>query len=95
MNRETINQLLLKYEFLSIEGEKLVIAWENVVSQMMNYTSLLVNNLMAISSSIYTVVFQLFVGMIAAFYLLMDKETFCAQVKKLCYACSSPPPARR
>ena len=90
MNRETINQLLLKYEFLSIEGEKLVIAWENVVSQMMNYTSLLVNNLMAISSSIYTVVFQLFVGMIAAFYLLMEKETFCAQAKKVCFGLFKP-----
>ena len=85
MNRDTINQLLLKYEFLSIEGEQLVIAWENVVSQLMNYTSLLVDNLMAISSSIYTVVFQIFVGMIAAFYLLMDRERYCAQVKKLCY----------
>ena len=86
MNRDTINQLLLKYEFLSIEGEQLVIAWENVVSQLMNYTSLVVNNLMAISSSIYTLVFQLLVGMIAAFYLLMDKEKYCAQVKKLCYS---------
>ena len=86
MNRQTINQLLLKFEFLSIEGEQLVIAWENVVSRLMNYTSLLVDNLMAISSSIYTLVFQLLVGMIAAFYLLMDKEKYCAQVKKLCYA---------
>ena len=90
MNRETINQLLLKFEFLSIEGEQLVIAWENVVSQLMNYTSLLVDNLMAISSGIYTLVFQIFVGMIAAFYLLMDKETFCAQVKKLCYGLFKP-----
>ena len=89
-NRETINQLLVKYEFLSIEGEKLVIAWENVVSQLMNYTSLLVDNLMAISSSIYTIVFQLFVGMIAAFYLLMEKEKYCAQVKKLCYGLLKP-----
>lgn len=85
VNRETINQLLLKYEFLSIEGEKLVIAWENVVSRMMNYTSLLLDNLLAISSSIYTPVLQLFVGMIAAFYLLMDREMFCGKVKKLCY----------
>ena len=89
-NRETINQLLLKYEFMSIEGEKLVIAWENVVSQAMNYTSLLVDNLMAISSSVYTIVFQLFVGMVAAFYLLMDKEKFCAQMKKLCYSLFKP-----
>ena len=90
MNRETINQLLLKYEFLSIEGEQLVIAWENVVSQLMNYTSLLVNNLMAISSSIYTLVFQLLVGMIAAFYLLMEREKYCAQVKQLCYSLFKP-----
>ena len=90
MNSDTINQLLVKYEFLSIEGEQLVIAWENVVSQLMNYTSVLVNNLMAISSGIYTVLFHLFVGMIAAFYLLMEKETFCAQVKKLCYALLKP-----
>ena len=84
-NREAINQLLLKYEFLSIEGEKLVIAWENVASQVMGYTSLLLDNLMAISNGVYTLVFQLLVGMIAAFYLLIDKEVFCAQVKKLCY----------
>ena len=56
----------------------------------MNYTSVLVNNLMAISSSIYTLVFQLLVGMIAAFYLLMDRERYCAQVKKLCYSLFKP-----
>lgn len=90
MNSDRINELLLKFEFLSIEGEKLVIAWENIVSQAMNYTSLLVNNVKAIavgiSSGVYTIIFHFLVGLIAAFYLLMDKETFCAQVKKLCYA---------
>ena len=90
MNREAINQLLLKYEFLSIEGEKLVIAWENVVSQVMNYSSLVVDHLMAISNGIYTLVFQFFVGMVAAFYLLIDKEVFCAQIKKTCYATFKP-----
>lgn len=90
MNSDRINEFLLKYEFLSIEGEKLVIAWENVMSQMLNYTNLVVNNLktiaVGISSGVYTVLFHFLVGLIAAFYLLMDKETFCAQVKKLCYA---------
>ena len=47
MNSERIKSFLLKYEFLSIEGEKLVIAWENVVSQMLNYTNLLVSNVKA------------------------------------------------
>ncbi len=86
MNTDTINELLVKFKFLSIEGEQLVIAWENVVSQLMNYTTILVDNIMLISNGIYTVIFQLFVGMIAAFYLLLDKEVFCAQIKKLCYA---------
>ena len=94
MNSDRINEFLLKHEFLSIEGEKLVIAWENVVSQMMNYTNLLVNNVKAITfgitSGVYRVVFHFLVGLIAAFYLLMDKETFCAQIKKLCYACFKP-----
>lgn len=94
MNSDRINEFLLKYQFLSIEGEKLVIAWENIISELMNNVSLLMNNLKAIafgiSSGIYTVVFHFLVGLIAAFYLLMDKETFCAQVKKLCYALFKP-----
>ena len=86
VNMDQINDLLLKFNFLSIEGEQLVIAWENVVLELMNYTSFVVDYLMAFSNSIYTIVFQLFVGFIAAFYLLMDKEFFSAQLKKLCYA---------
>jgi len=86
MNTDRINDLLLKINFLSIEGEQLVIAWENVMSQVMNYSTHVVNYVMSISSSIYTVVFQIFVGLIAAFYLLMDKEVFCTQLKKLCYS---------
>ena len=94
VNQDRIKDFLLKYEFLSIEGEKLVIAWENIVSQTMNYTSFLLNYVKAIalgvSSGIYSVVIHFLVGLIAAIYLLMDKETFCAQVKKLCYAMLKP-----
>ena len=95
MNSDRINQLLQKTEFLSIEGEQLVIAWEKVASEMMNYASVAVSNVMAIaggiSNGVYTVVFHLVVGLIAAFYLLLDKENFCAQVKKLCYAVFNKP----
>lgn len=90
LNSERINEFLLKYEFLSIEGEKLVIAWENIISEIMNNISLLMNNVktiaFGISSGVYAVIFHFLVGLIAAFYLLMDKETFCAQVKKALYA---------
>lgn len=94
VNQDRIKEFLLKYEFLSIEGEKLVIAWENIVSQTMNYTSFVLNYVKAIalgvSSGVYSVVIHFVVGVIAAIYLLIDKETFCSQVKKLCYACFKP-----
>lgn len=90
VNQDKIKEFLLKYEFLSIEGEKLVIAWENIVSQTMNYTSFVLNSaktiVLGVSSGIYSVVIHFLVGLIAAVYLLIDKETFCAQAKKLCYA---------
>lgn len=90
LNSDRINEFLVKYEFLSIEGEKLVIAWENIISELMNNITLLVNNakgiIFGIGSGVYAVIFHFSVGLIAAFYLLMDKETFCAQVKKGLYA---------
>lgn len=90
LNSDRINEFLVKYEFLSIEGEKLVIAWENIISELMNNITLLVNNakgiIFGIGSGVYAVIFHFLVGLIAAFYLLMDKETFCAQVKKGLYA---------
>ena len=90
LNSDRINEFLLKYEFLSIEGEKLVIAWENIISELMNNITLLVNNakgiIFGIGSGVYAVIFHFLVGLIAAFYLLMDKETFCSQVKKGLYA---------
>ena len=97
MNSDWINEFLLKYDFLSIEEEKLVIAWENIISQLMsiisdllNNVTLVMNNLRAIafgiSSGVYIVIFHFLVGLIAAIYLLIDKERFVAQIKKLLYA---------
>ena len=84
-----IERFLLNLKFLNIEGESLVVAWENVTSQLMNilnYSSVVMNGVWAFSSGIYNTVFLLFVGVIAAINLLIDKEVFCAQGKKICYA---------
>lgn len=58
--------------------------------QLKTYTNLLVNNIFAIatsiSTSIYSVLFHALVGLIASVYMLLDRERFCAQAKKLCYA---------
>ncbi|MGN0801414.1 MAG: AI-2E family transporter [Candidatus Faecivicinus sp.] len=85
-NVEHLNEILVRWDFISFEGEELVIAWENILSEASNYIAILVDNLMAISNTIYSVIFKLFVGLITAFYLLMDKERFCAQAKKICYS---------
>jgi len=85
-NQDSVNNLLLRWDFLSFEGDELVIGWEKIISQTSNYITFVINNLLAISSTIYTTIFQLFVGLITAFYLLMDKDRFCAQAKKILYS---------
>ena len=59
VNQDKIKEFLLKYEFLSIEGEKLVIAWENIVRQTMNYTSFVLNYVKA-SAQIKKLCYALF-----------------------------------
>lgn len=85
-NVEHVNELLVQWDFITFEGEDLVIGWDKILAETSSYITFFLDNLMAISSTIYTVVFQLFVGLITAFYLLMDKERFCNQTKKICYA---------
>lgn len=85
-NKDHVNQLLLQWDFLAIEGDELVVGWEKILSQTSSYISFVIDNLLAIGSTIYTTIFQLFVGLITAVYLLMDKERFCAQAKKICYS---------
>ncbi|MBQ9952397.1 MAG: AI-2E family transporter [Clostridia bacterium] len=85
-NVDHLNKLLVQWNFISFEGEELVIAWEKILSETSNYIAFVVDNVLAIGSTIYTTLFQLFVGLITAFYLLMDKERFCAQAKKICYS---------
>lgn len=89
-NAEHLNDLLVRWDFIAFEGEELVIGWEKIVSQASNYVSVVMDNVLAIGSTIYTTIFQLFVGLITAFYLLMDKERFCAQTKKILYALMRP-----
>ncbi len=85
-NSEQLNQILLKYDFLSFDGNELVVAWENIVSsQIKNFTTLL-DNLFLISSSIVNFVYKLLVGLITAFYIMMDKDRIAAQIKKIGYS---------
>ncbi|MBR1822146.1 MAG: AI-2E family transporter [Clostridia bacterium] len=87
---------------LGLDSEQVLAVFDDMISQLSahlsqlsTYTSLLINNLLAIassiSSSIYSVLFHALVGLIASIYMLMDRERFCAQAKKICYAIMKRP----
>ena len=81
---------------LSSNGsEEFVNYSSGLLSWILNYSSDLLNGVMTLSSGVYTVVLQLFIGLISAFYLLMDRETFCAQIKKILYATMGGKPVAR
>ena len=82
---------------LGLDTEQVMAAWDHFsaeitsrLSQLTTYTNILINNLLAIAgsigNSIYRVLFHVLVGLIASIYLLLDREHFCAQGKKVCFA---------
>ncbi len=85
-NEGAINELLVKYEFLTVDGEQIKIAWDNIASQLLGYSSLLLGYAGQIASGMYNSIYSFLVGVIAAFYLLLERDVFCSQTKKLCYS---------
>ena len=81
-----LNQILLKYDFLHVDGDELVVAWENIVSTYISNIAQLLDNLVVISKTIVGILIDLLVSVITAFYILMDKDRLCAQIKKIGYS---------
>ena len=75
---------------LSRNGSSFVNISSGMLSSLLNYSSGVLNGIMTVSGNIYTTFLQIFIGLISAFYLLIDKETFCAQIKKVLYAVLKP-----
>lgn len=82
---------------LGIDTEQIMKMWSEVTTQISSrlrelstYTSGLLDYVLAIASSIstgvYSVLFHALVGLIASIYMLLDRERFSAQIKKICYA---------
>ena len=93
------NATFLKH--LGLETDRLMALWDNAASQLTKrlselstYSTVLFNNVLAIAGSIgngvYKVLFHALVGLIASIYMLIDRERFLAQAKKLCYATMKP-----
>lgn len=86
VNNQKINEFLMNFNFLSYEGENPVVLWENVVNQTGAYVRVVAENAVQLAGSISSIVYQLFIGLIASIYLLLEKDTLSIQAKKLCYA---------
>jgi len=85
-NRTYLNSILLKYDWLSFDGDELVVAWENIVSSQIKNITALLDVTVLISKTIVNFFFDLLVSIITAFYILMDKDHIAAQIKKIGYS---------
>lgn len=85
-NKAWLNSILIRFDFLNVDGEELVVAWENILAKLSGNITMLLDNVFAISMGIVNSVFDLFVAFITAFYILLDKERIAAQIKKIGYS---------
>ena len=94
------NATILKQ--LGLKTEQLMSLWDNAadqltkrLSELSTYSTVLLNNVLSIAGSIgngvYRVLFNALVGLIASIYMLIDRERFLAQAKKVCYAVMKRP----
>ncbi len=72
------------------EGQELALSLEGLISegisQVITYSNVLVTNVLYISMSISNFVVQIFIALIAGVYLLIEKEHFSVQGKKIMFA---------
>ena len=84
-NSARINQMLMDFEFMSVDGEELVVAWNNIANTLLGNIDTIVGGVYMVSKSIISVVYNFLVGLITAFYIMIDKDHICAQIKKIGY----------
>ena len=85
-NSAQINQILQRLDFISINGDELTVAWDQIVSQKFIDISQLLGNVLIFSKSVVGSLYTVLVSTVTAFYMLMDKDRLCARIKKICYA---------
>ena len=84
-NSVRITQMLTEFEFASVDGEEIVVAWNNIASSLLGNIDTIVGGVYFVSKSIIGVIYKFLVGIITAFYIMLDKEKICAQIKKIGY----------
>ena len=85
-NENTINDFLIRNGLITVESTELNTIWDNLLSTATQYINVVLPNLLAVSSTLYQFIFQLFVGLIAAVHFLIDKDPISNRFKKATYA---------
>lgn len=88
---DDINALIAQISTLAGgEGQELALSLEGLISegisQLLAYSNVLVTNVLYISMTVSSFVVQIFIALIAGVYLLIEKEHFAVQGKKILYA---------
>ena len=91
-NANVVNDFLSMHDldFINLGGKQLQVAWEDLLAQISGYSDTLLSFIVSMSATITTTVYNtlnpVFIGVVAAFYFLMEKEKLCAVGKKVSYA---------
>ncbi|WP_426348755.1 AI-2E family transporter [Alloiococcus sp. CFN-8] len=87
---ESLNDFMSKYmgsaEVLNELWQKVVDLGENLVSLVGRFAGNILDQILGITISITTVIFNIFMGFLIAIYILLSKEKLNVQSKKLIYA---------
>ncbi|MGM9975192.1 MAG: AI-2E family transporter [Clostridiaceae bacterium] len=87
---ESLNDFMSKYmgsaEILNELWQKVIDMGENLVSLVGKFAGNILDQVLGITISITTVIFNIFMGFLIAIYILLSKEKLNIQSKKLIYA---------
>ncbi len=85
-NESTINDFLIKNGWITVESTQLNSIWDNLLSTATQYITVVIPNILSLSSKVYTFIFQLFVGLIVACHFLIEKDGISRRCKRASYA---------
>lgn len=85
-NAGKLNEYLLKYEIITVEGEDFTFEWAKMIDSLGSYASQFFTNALAITETIYSLVLNTLVALAVSIYSMFEKERFAGQLKKIMYA---------
>ena len=85
-NDETVNNLLKQAGLIGDDVDPLNSVWQNILSSLTNYISIVPSVLLTSYNLVYSIVFKTLIGLIISFYFLADSRRISSICKKTTYA---------